>query len=327
MSWHVFNVMTSSRIFGLMTPFWHHDEIVEPLRYFWRYDVLLMSSHVFDVMTNFLTTWRKFWRYELLMLWRTIWGYEVINNIDITHNQIHTNTSEWWCGQALLGRYHVYQKAYTRPLYHSAYIYLFEIISAIMKMYDTLWKQPLAPPSRMLTSTYCTCTHGVFTLKWTHGWSCCNKHNKQQGNQRWQTSPRRATRWVGTFPYILTPIPNLYDHSFPRYGQITFLTFRRPTTLTFDLKYLSVTVYPYVICMPSFIMIGWEMAEILHFEILRKHGQTNTQTNTQTHKQTHKHTDMGITIPRPPHYANALIYSHLRVIRTWTSDISLWYKE
>ena len=40
--------------------------------------------------------------------------------------------------------------------------------------------------------------------------------------------------------------------------------------------------------MPSFIMIGWEMAEILHFEILRKHGQT------------HKQTDMGITIPRPP---------------------------
>ena len=30
------------------------------------------------------------------------------------------------------------------------------------------------------------------------------------------------------------------------------------------------------------------MTEILHFEILRKHGQTNTQT------------DMGITIPRPP---------------------------
>ena len=34
------------------------------------------------------------------------------------------------------------------------------------------------------------------------------------------------------------------------------------------------------------------MAEILHFEILRKHGQTNKHTN--------KHTDMGITIPRPP---------------------------
>ena len=101
------------------------------------------------------------------------------------------------------------------------------------------------------------------------------------------------TKVVGIiFPYILTPIPNLYDHSFPRYGQITFLTFRRPTTLTFDLKfwkYLSVTVYPYVICMPSFIMIGWEMAEILHFEFLRKHGQTNTHTNTHTHKQTNRH--------------------------------------
>ena len=42
------------------------------------------------------------------------------------------------------------------------------------------------------------------------------------------------------------------------------------------------------------MMIGWEMTEILHFEILRKHGQT------RTHTQTHKQTDMGITIPRPP---------------------------
>ena len=92
-----------------------------------------------------------------------------------------------------------------------------------------------------------------------------------------------------------TPVDlgNYNDHSFPRYGQITFLTFRRPTTLTFDLKfwkYLSVTVYPYVICMPSFIMIGWEMAEILHFEILRKHGQTNTHTNKQTHRHGHYNT-------------------------------------
>ena len=32
------------------------------------------------------------------------------------------------------------------------------------------------------------------------------------------------------------------------------------------------------------------MAEILHFEILRKHGQTNTHTHTHTHtnKQTHR---------------------------------------
>ena len=32
------------------------------------------------------------------------------------------------------------------------------------------------------------------------------------------------------------------------------------------------------------------MAEILHFEILRKHGQTNKQTNTHTHT-TNKHTN------------------------------------
>ena len=31
------------------------------------------------------------------------------------------------------------------------------------------------------------------------------------------------------------------------------------------------------------------MAEILHFEILRKHGQTNTQTHKQTHKHTNRH--------------------------------------
>ena len=116
-----------------------------------------------------------------------------------------------------------------------------------------------------------------------------NKQTHKQTNRHghYNTSPSpyggRGNKWT---------IPNLYDHSFPRYGQITFLTFRRPTTLTFDLKfwkYLSVTVYPYVICMPSFIMIGWEMADILHFEILRKHGQTNTQTNKQTHKQTNRH--------------------------------------
>ena len=142
------------------------------------------------------------------------------------------------------------------------------------------------------------------------------------------------TKVVGIiFPYILTPIPNLYDHSFPRYGQITFLTFRRPTTLTFDLKfwkYLSVTVYPYV--------IGWEMAEILHFEILRKHGQTRqsemadlarraTSVCTKFHRdrlrngwditlwnfaktRTNTQTDMGITIPRPPPMGGEVTNTH-----------------
>ena len=32
------------------------------------------------------------------------------------------------------------------------------------------------------------------------------------------------------------------------------------------------------------------MAEILHFEILRQHGQTNKHTHKQTHTQTNKQT-------------------------------------
>ena len=46
------------------------------------------------------------------------------------------------------------------------------------------------------------------------------------------------------------------------------------------------------------------MAEILHFEILRKHGQT------------HRQTDMGITIPRPPPMGGEVIITvvvHIRV--------------
>ena len=107
-------------------------------------------------------------------------------------------------------------------------------------------------------------------------------------------------------------------------------TFRWPTTLTFDLKfwkYLSVTEYPYSMCMLSFMMIGWEMTEILHFEILRKHGQK--------HGQTHKQTDMGITIPRPPpmggevtrknndnHGGGNKFYIYMYV-KTWTS-LAIW---
>ena len=45
------------------------------------------------------------------------------------------------------------------------------------------------------------------------------------------------------------------------------------------------------------------MAEILHFEILRKHGQTDRQT------------DMGITIPRPPPMGGEVIIKRCNVIR------------
>ena len=134
------------------------------------------------------------------------------------------------------------------------------------------------------------------------------------------------TKVVGIiFPYILTPIPNLYDHSFPRYGQITFLTFGRPTTLTFDLKfwkYLSVTVYPYVICMPSFIMIGWEMAEILHFEILRKHGQTHKQTDRHGHYNTSPspYGGRGNYVCFSPPHAELPVYP----VRFFSMDIQLY---
>ena len=88
---------------------------------------------------------------------------------------------------------------------------------------------------------------------------------------------RRATRWVGT----LSDGEGL-DHSenvfiFTTHEQCIFSrgnTFRWLMTLTFDLKfwkYLSVTEKSYSMCMSSFMMIGWEMAEILHIEISWKH--------------------------------------------------------
>ena len=58
-------------------------------------------------------------------------------------------------------------RSYTQPLYHSAYIDLFEIISAIITMYDSLCKKPLAPLSRMLANkhvlyVYTLCVNAVF---------------------------------------------------------------------------------------------------------------------------------------------------------------------
>ena len=106
---------------------------------------------------------------------------------------------------------------------------------------------------------------------------------------------RRATRWVGTWE-CACQISWWSVEKWRRYYILKFHgnTFRWPTTLTVDLKfwkYLSVTEYPYSMCMLSFMMIGWEMTETLHFEILRKHGQTHTHTHTHTNKQTNKQTN------------------------------------
>ena len=74
------------------------------------------------------------------------------------------------------------------------------------------------------------------------------------------------------------------------------------------------------------------MAEILHFEILRKHGQTNTQTNTHTNKQTHTQTDMGITIPRPPPmggrgntWTNRSDYGVCIISKCALNNVPVWY--
>ena len=111
------------------------------------------------------------------------------------------------------------------------------------------------------------------------------------------------TKVVGIiFPYILTPIPNLYDHSFPRYGQITFLTFRRTYDLDLWPKILKIFVSHGVPIRNIYAKFhndrlrnGWDIT-LWNFAKTR----TNKHTNTHTNKQTHTQTDMGITIPRPP---------------------------
>ena len=63
------------------------------------------------------------------------------------------------------------------------------------------------------------------------------------------------------------------------------------------------------------------MAEILHFEILRKHGQTRTNTDKHTHKHTNKQTDMGITIPRPPPMGGEVTMVHyIYIYISWRND-------
>ena len=131
---------------------------------------------------------------------------------------------------------------------------------------------------------------------------------------------RRATRWVGTLSDGNMHV-KFHDDRLRNGGDITYWkfhgnTFRWPTTLTFDLKfwkYLSVTEYPYSICMLSFMMIGWEMTEILHFEILRKHGQTHKHTNTHTNKQTNKWKPLG----ERDYFAKLLVDTNADADRCW----------
>ena len=115
---------------------------------FWCHDVFLTLSHVFDVMTNLLTLWRTLWRYDVLKLsWQHKHG----------HNQMHTNISEWWCGQTLCW------VGITCVQKHTHNLYLFrpilKIILAIIEMHMILCAKTLCCPHQgcLLTSTYCTC--------------------------------------------------------------------------------------------------------------------------------------------------------------------------
>ena len=119
---------------------------------------------------------------------------------------------------------------------------------------------------------------------------------------------RRATRWVGTFPYILTPIPNLYDHSFvPEIWPNN--VFNLSATYDLDLwpKILKIFVSHGVPIRNMYAKFhndrlrnGWDIT-LWNF--------AKTRTNKHTHKQTHKQTDMGITIPRPPPMGGEVIRS------------------
>ena len=116
-SWHIFdfitNFLTSWRIFHFISNCWCIFDVMRDLLKSWRvFDVMAC----FNVMTN-LTPWRMFWRHDVFLTSWTFWHHDAlldvmtslswVDNINILHNQIHTNISEWWCGQTLLGRYYV----------------------------------------------------------------------------------------------------------------------------------------------------------------------------------------------------------------------------
>ena len=111
------------------------------------------------------------------------------------------------------------------------------------------------------------------------------------------------TKVVGIiFAYILTPIPNLYDHSFPRYGQITLFNLIGDTT-DLDLIwpkniwniFVSHGVPIRIYVWHSFIYDRYEKwLRYIHYMIY-----IMLKTRTYTFMYTHTQTDMGITIPSP----------------------------
>ena len=98
------------------------------------------------------------------------------------------------------------------------------------------------------------------------------------------------TKVVGIiFPYILTPIPNLYDHSFPRYGQV----FNLSATYDLDLwpKILKIFVSHGVPIRNMYAKFHNDRLRnyTLRYYTLKFCENTDKQTNKQTHRQTDRH--------------------------------------
>ena len=87
-------------------------------------------------------------------------------------------------------------------------------------------------------------------------------------------------------------------------------------------------------------MIGWEMAEILHFEILRKHGQTDKHTNKHTDRQGHYNTSPSPYGGRGNNNCSWIIHYEILCMITrfelcmvhtnekhykWTADIKMYF--
>ena len=136
--WRIFDIPFDTITYFLnfiskrSTHFWRHSKPIDVITCFWHCIMVL-------------TSWCTLWRFDVIKL---SWRHKH------RHNQIHTNISEWWCGQTMLGWYHVCPKhtnnhsiIYNRPI-------LIGIILAIIKMHDSLYKNPLSPPSRMLANKH-----------------------------------------------------------------------------------------------------------------------------------------------------------------------------
>ena len=158
-----------TELFDVMACFWCHDVIA----YFWLYDKLFdimtyidfISNfwHMFDAMTCFwrhhvfLMSWQTFWRHgesfdamryfyvaNFLTLWRTFWGYDVIN-ISWQHNHnTQPNTYKYirmmmWSD--FVGSVSRYPKAYTQPLCHNPRdnISRWSTARLVTNFLETLW--------------------------------------------------------------------------------------------------------------------------------------------------------------------------------------------